>query len=137
MNQPERKSHAGQLPVRIVLRCPGPGLAVLLLETRHKGRRHVVVHADLQHLIAAHQQSHLPRRRVLQNLDAGLWIRIRSGFNRVSGSGSRSRRAKMTHKSSKKITKFSCFEVLVLFRELKASFVTWTSIYGGLGIGKL
>jgi hypothetical protein len=82
-NQPERKSHAGELPVRIVLRCPGPGLAVLLLEARHQGRRHVVVHADLQHLIAAHEQAHLPRRRVLQNLDAGLrdpdWIRIQSG----------------------------------------------------------
>ncbi len=43
-----------------------------------------------------------------------------------SESGSGSRRAKMTHKSRKK--EISCFEVLdVLFRELKASFVTWTS----------
>ncbi len=32
-------------------------------------------------------------------LKAGLRIRIGSGFNRVSGSGSGSRRAKMTHKS--------------------------------------
>jgi hypothetical protein len=39
------------------------------------------------------------------------WIRIRmgSGFNRVSGSGSR--RAKMTHKSRKNFLS-SCFEVL-------------------------
>ncbi len=52
-------------------------------------------------------------------------IRIGSGFNRVSGSGSGSKRAKMTHKSSEKSFKSSCFEVLDgLFRELKASSVT-------------
>jgi hypothetical protein len=33
--------------------------------------------------------------------EAGLRIRIGSGFNRVNGSGSGSRRAKMTHKSRK------------------------------------
>ncbi len=38
----------------------------------------------------------------------GLWIRIRtgSGFNRVSGSGSGSRREKMTHKSWQKFRNF-------------------------------
>jgi hypothetical protein len=35
-----------------------------------------------------------------------------SGFNRVSGSGSGSRRAKMTHKSINFFVKSSCFEVL-------------------------
>ncbi len=57
---------------------------------------------------------------------AGLRIRIRigSGFNRVSESGSGSRRAKMTHKSRKKLRNTSGFEVLdVLFWELKASSV--------------
>jgi hypothetical protein len=40
----------------------------------------------------------------------------------VSGSGSGSRRAKMTHKSRKNL-EMSCFEVLdVLFGELKAFF---------------
>jgi hypothetical protein len=43
-----------------------------------------------------------------------------------SESGSGSRRAKMTHKI-KKNSEISCFEVLdVLFREPKASSVTWT-----------
>jgi hypothetical protein len=43
-----------------------------------------------------------------------------------SGPGSGSRRAKMTHKSRKKL-KISCFEMLDgLFWELKASSVTWT-----------
>jgi hypothetical protein len=43
-----------------------------------------------------------------------------------SESGSGSRRAKMTHKSRKKIGKSSCFEVLDgLFGELKASSITW------------
>ncbi len=43
-----------------------------------------------------------------------IWILIGS-FSRVSGSGSGSRRAKITHKSRKKIKK-SCLEVLdVLF----------------------
>jgi hypothetical protein len=52
-------------------------------------------------------------------------------------SRSGSRRAKMTHKS-RKFGKSSCFEVLDgLFSELKASSVTWTFFYGGLGIGKL
>jgi hypothetical protein len=55
----------------------------------------------------------------------GFRIRIRIGsvFNRASGSGSGSRRAKITHKSRKN----SCFEVLDgLFCELEASSVTWT-----------
>jgi hypothetical protein len=55
-----------------------------------------------------------------EDLVAGLRIQIGSGFNRVSGSDSGSRRAKMTHKSRK------IFEVLDgLFWELKASSVTW------------
>ncbi len=62
-------------------------------------------------------------------------ILIVNGFNRNSESGSvfgiqiryGSGRAKMTHKSRKNL-EVSCFEVLdVFFRELKASFVTWTS----------
>jgi hypothetical protein len=44
-----------------------------------------------------------------------------SGFNRVSGSGSR--RAKMTHRSRKRNYMFEVLDVL--FQELKASFVTW------------
>ncbi len=52
------------------------------------------------------------------------WIRIQS----VSGSGSGSRRAKMTHKNRKKVQEISCFKVLdVLFWGLKASSVAWTS----------
>ncbi len=44
-----------------------------------------------------------------------------------SGSGSGSRRIKITHKRRKNL-EISCFEVLdVLFSELKASFVSWTS----------
>jgi hypothetical protein len=58
---------------------------------------------------------------------AGLRIRIRtgSGFNRVSGSGSGSRRAKITHKSNFffKVHVFKCW---MASWELKASSVTWT-----------
>jgi hypothetical protein len=35
-----------------------------------------------------------------------IWIRIGSGFNQVSGSGSGFRRAKMTHKNRKKLRNF-------------------------------
>ncbi len=65
------------------------------------------------------------------NLDclALLWIRFRigSGFNRVLGSGSGARRAKMTQKN-RKSSKISSFEVLyVLFWGLKTSSVARTS----------
>jgi hypothetical protein len=46
-------------------------------------------------------------------ITTSIWIRIGTGFNQVSGSGSR--RAKSTHKNRKKFRN-SCFEVLdVLF----------------------
>jgi hypothetical protein len=48
-------------------------------------------------------------RKKIQVLETGLRIGIGSGFNRVSGSGSR--RAKMAHKSRKKFYS-SSFEVL-------------------------
>jgi hypothetical protein len=40
-----------------------------------------------------------------------IWIRIGSGFNQVSGFGSGSRRAKMTHKNRKSY-EISCFEAV-------------------------
>jgi hypothetical protein len=66
---PEGKGHAGQLAIGIVLRGPGPGLGILLLEGAHQDRRDVVVEADLQHLVAAHEQAHLTAHPVLQNLN--------------------------------------------------------------------
>ncbi len=49
--------------------------------------------------------------------------------DRISGSGSGSRRAKMTHKSRKKF-EISRFEMMdILFWELKVSFVTWASLW--------
>jgi hypothetical protein len=61
-----------------------------------------------------HRQPDHTRHRSLTNytkpgFQAGLRIRIGTGFNWVNGSGSR--RSKMTHKSRKKL-KISCFEVL-------------------------
>jgi hypothetical protein len=49
--------------------------------------------------------SAIPLNLIFEDWKAGLWIRIGSGFNRVCGSGSGYRRAKMTHKSRKKFVK--------------------------------
>jgi hypothetical protein len=63
-------------------------------------------------------------------------IRIGSGFNQVSGSGSvfgirfriRIQEGKYDPQKWEKIIEISCFEELdVFFWELKASSVTWTS----------
>ncbi len=64
---------------------------------------------------------------------AGLRIRI----NRVSGSGSGSRSAKMNHKSRKIFFNGSCFEVLDGLLRAKGFFYNLDVLYGGLGIGKL
>ncbi len=56
-----------------------------------------------------------------------------------SESGSGSRRAKMTHKSRKKMCKSSCFEVLGMGWPLlraEGFFYNLDILYGGLGIGK-
>jgi hypothetical protein len=59
----------------------------------------------------------------IQTIQAGLGTRIHLSF---AGSGSGSRRVKMTHKNRGKSKEFSCFEVLdVLFRGLNASPVAW------------
>ncbi len=59
-----------------------------------------------------------------------------SGFSRVSGSGSGSRREKMTHKSRKKFNS-SCFEVLDGLLRAEGFFCNLDVLYGGIGRGKL
>ncbi len=88
-----------------------------------------------------------PRRRLVKrerNLSLtlrlyqpGLRIRIRigSGFNRVSGSGSR--RAKMTHKSRNFFLKFMFWSVGWPLLRAEGFFCNLDVLYGGLGIGKL
>jgi hypothetical protein len=62
-----------------------------------------------------------------------------SGFNRVSGSGSGSRRAKMTHKSRKFFIKFMFRSVgwPLLRAEAEGFFCNLDVLYGGVEIGKL
>jgi len=73
--------------------------------------------------------ANIGKTRAKARFSAVLWIRIRIGFglNGVPGSGSGSRRAKMTH-TNRKSSQISFFEVLnVFFWGMKASFVAWTS----------
>jgi hypothetical protein len=66
-------------------------------------------------------------------LDPDSMRSVDPNLNPLSESGSGSRRSKMTHKSRKNL-EISCFEVkYVLFWELKASSVTWTSFVEALG----
>ncbi len=70
------------------------------------------------------------------------WIRIGPGFNRASGSGSGSEsgsgssRAKMTHKSRKKLVKVHVLKGWTLLRA-EGFLCNFDILYGGLGIGKL
>ncbi len=64
----------------------------------------------------------------------GLRIRIGSGFNRFSGSGSGSRRAKITHISRKNILKFMFWSVGWPLLRAEGFFCNLDVLYGGLGI---
>jgi len=69
---------------------------------------HVLYRKVIEYVGAADQLATLSQEvPYLHNQDCG------SGFNRVCGSGSGSRRAKMTYKIRKNL-KFSCFELEVL-----------------------
>ncbi len=62
-------------------------------------------------------------------------IRIGSGFNHFSGSGSRS--AKMAHKNRKKLRSFMFWCAWCSLLRIEGFFCSLDFIYGGLGIGKL
>jgi hypothetical protein len=59
-----------------------------------------------------------------------------SGFSRVSGSGSGSRRAKMTHKRRKKFVKVHALKCWMASLRAEGFFCNLDILYGGLGIGK-
>ncbi len=63
-------------------------------------------------------------------------IRIGSGFNQVSGSGSGSRRKNYTQKLEKNL-EISCFEMLDVFLTAEGFFCSLDVLYEGLGLGKL
>jgi hypothetical protein len=67
----------------------------------------------------------------------GIRTRIGSGFNRVSGSGSGSRRAKMTHNSRNFCLKFMFSSIGWLLLRAEGFFCNLEVLYGGLVIGKL
>jgi hypothetical protein len=65
------------------------------------------------------------------------WIRIQSGqWIRIRKSGSGSRRAKMTHKSRKKLKNFMFSSVGWPLLRAEGFFSNLDVLYGGLGIGK-
>jgi hypothetical protein len=70
---------------------------------------------------------------------SGFRIRIGSGFNRVSRSGTGSRRTKMTYKYRIFFLKFMFLSVGLPLLRLRAEgfFCNLHVLYGGLGVGKL
>jgi hypothetical protein len=101
-------------------------------------------HVESKHFPGAFSYSCPVCARVLESKKAlenhtyrqGLRIRIRieSGFNRFSRSGSR--RAKMIHKSREKLRNFMIWSAGCSFLRAETFFCNLDVLYGGLGKGK-